>query len=198
MKINKKIQAGILVLIIGVPAFVFLFLEFFGSNRFELLYFYPYQTKEKGINLNEPLLNLSKELKTYGFHPFEANNSKVGDSLYLNLHAPSLRDVFSTNGEYLLILDEIGKEEGKIPWSRVEQRMLSRFPGEYSLIMIPAHKIPLRISQVLTKNIRNDLKPVNALLVDSMGFVRGCYNLKDVVGQDLLITEYEVLNESKR
>lgn len=44
---NKTIKAGILIAILVVPASIFLFLKFFGSNRFDLPYFMP-QINEHG------------------------------------------------------------------------------------------------------------------------------------------------------
>jgi protein SCO1/2 len=40
-------KAGILLALLGVPAFIFLFLKFFGNNKFDLPYFFP-QIGENG------------------------------------------------------------------------------------------------------------------------------------------------------
>jgi len=39
--LKKYIKTGILLIVLGVPVFVFLFLKFFGENKFDLPYFFP-------------------------------------------------------------------------------------------------------------------------------------------------------------
>jgi protein SCO1 len=38
---NKYLKTGILLIVLGVPVFVFLFLKFFGENKFDLPYYFP-------------------------------------------------------------------------------------------------------------------------------------------------------------
>lgn len=43
---NKTLKAGILIAILVVPASIFLFLKFFGANRFDLPYYMPQLTEQ--------------------------------------------------------------------------------------------------------------------------------------------------------
>jgi protein SCO1/2 len=191
MKIDWR--AGLLIILLAVPAFLFLFLFFFGENQFDLPYKFPVAVDKSG----EQQVLIEDDAKYSDFIKSCKKPPIGGDSLYLKFpvserqsQKPHIIMVYynENNSEpgynqyaELIRLEDKVKNQKRVRllkmyenrqltayWKSLFQFIKTQYPGEYSDEGI-------------------------MLLIDEKGYFRGVYKPYIKAEIDRLITEYQII-----
>lgn len=177
---NKNLRAGLLIILLAVPAFLFLFLKFFGENQFDL----PYLFSPGTGNIEE-----------YSQHDaYEFLSKPEGqDSIYIRLLDPN----FSPTNHSILFLYEAEEdrnnheEELKRISSKIENR------PEISLFTIQNGGLRPEVSKLINNAYelrREKSMPKTMLfLIDDEKHFRGAYDPSFKSEIDRLVIEYQIL-----
>ncbi len=192
-----KSKAGLLVVLLIVPALFFLFLVFFGQNKFELPFFLAYSVEsDSGILILKK--NLHKD-KSLFLDQFSSKNSVSEDTLYLKLpsnylNLPANRIVILFNSESFANPSENQKAELLRINEKIENRedivLFERYQGDSENEFWTNF-----ISFVKTGESRNYNSEGMIFLFDKDGFCRGLYDPSVKAEVDRLITEYQILQK---
>ncbi len=192
MKINLK--AGLLVILLAVPAFLFLFLFFFGENRFDLPYLLNLGTAENGeIELNEKCRSFSNQ----DFLIEHSGKMEIkSDSVYLQFdglnenHSKSIKIIYDCSSE-------AGPSENHMAeLKRINDKIQNKRNIEL-LFLYGADK-----NEKYFNNLFKFLESVYTayyfpdgiiLLIDENNYFRGLYNPSVKAEVDRLVTEYQIL-----
>jgi protein SCO1 len=200
---HKTIKAGILIILIVIPAFIFLFLEFFGSNVFALPYLFPVAIsspdKDKPIALDRPY----PDRESLNFLEYMGNPDPEGsDTLYLKL--PLLSNNFKKNESSLNTMIFFVPEPFRAEVNLIIKRMNSRLEkGKINnFVLYPDMQTqfdPGSDEGIILELVKNrkasgeEIPAYLAMLVDERGFIRGLYSPHNPEDADRMIVETEVL-----
>ena len=169
---------------IAIPAFVFLFLEFFGENVFSLRYLFPVKVSSSQQTFWDPSEVFS------GYNEERFLGSPGGDTLYLRM--PS--DLLPLNGKPQVITLLSGPPDERL--SVLIHRLMGRI-GKTELEIYNFSSKEKEISWltgILESNrISYSLDKGIILLKDEEGYFRGIYDHSNPEEHERVIIETEVL-----
>lgn len=224
---NKSLKAGILITILGVPALAFVFLKIFGSNSFELPYFFP-ETNEHGeVKVIEgdtvfnqvlafTLVNQNSDSVTYTPGKITVVNfffSRCGTICpIMNVNLVKTADLFKDkpNIEFLGITvdpkfdtPEILKTYGRgIGTDKKNYQLLTGDKKYIYDLCIKGFKLPVADASEYDKNITNIdemfIHSDKVMLIDTKGYFRGIYSGTSKEDIDRLRVEIKVLLSQER
>lgn len=177
---SKSLKAGILAILVVIPAFVFVFLEIFGENVFALPYKYPI-----GRYGDEKVDSIFSEVFP-GMDIQICSGAPNNDTLYLKWTGALYSSFYAPT--FIIPQNESLKKET----SMFKQRLISRV-GEGS-IKVQDYK-PGAGGEINYKGLpdNQDGNADKAFLIDPSGFFRGSYDLQDIDEQERAIVETEIL-----
>jgi protein SCO1 len=225
MKFNK-VKAGILLATLGVPALVFLFLKFFGENKFDLPYYFPQVTGQDEIVIKNgdtlftqiPSFTLQNEkaeevnvsngsIKVVSFFfsrcgticpTTNKNLVRVAEQMQANTDLGIFSISIDPKNDTPAVLKAY-KDREKINFNN--WNFLTGDKKYIYDLAIKNFKIPVADASEYDKNISNIdetfIHSDKLLLVDKLGFVRGIYTGTDKFEIDRLIVEIKVLLSQK-
>ncbi len=179
-------RAGILVVLIVIPAFLFVFLEFFGENVFSLPYKFPVGIKSENgtIEFFEDLgidPNNSELFLSYGKPEKQGN-----DSIYFLMNPKQYFARVSSNRiAFVLFLSQ--EADGNI--DQLTSRVNSRI-GKQKVSFLKSSTMDRSVSILM--ELSKPKVPI-AILVDINGFIRSVYRDLETETTDRLLNELEVL-----
>ncbi|MEQ8358661.1 MAG: hypothetical protein RH860_04180 [Cytophagales bacterium] len=187
-------KAGLLVILLAVPAFLFLFLFFFGENRFDLPYLLNLGIVKNGdIELNENCRSFSKP----DFLIDNSGKTEIqSDSIYLIFDGLTKDDSKSIRIIYDCINEKGPSENHIAELKRLKDKIQNKRNIEL-LILYGADK-----NEKYFNNLFEFLKSVYTayyfpdgmlLLIDENNYFRGIYNPTVKAEVDRLVTEYQIL-----
>lgn len=192
MKIN--IRAGLLVILLAVPAFLFLFLFFFGENRFDLPYLLNLGIAKNGeIELNE-------NCRSFSNPDFLIDNSGKteiqSDSVYLLFDGITKDDSKSIKIIYDCIIENGPSENHIAELNRLKDKIQNKRNIEL-LFLYGADKNEKyfnNLFELLESVYTTYYFPDGILfLIDENNYFRGIYNPSVKAEVDRLVTEYQIL-----
>jgi len=220
---QRSFKAGILLLVLVVPAFVFLFLKLFGQNHFQLTTFYPLRDPATGaVRFEERPSKWWGTVKDTAFYQLPVivgtdpagkpvTSESLAGSLYVASFAPTecdsncrqvaaqlnrIQDIFEQQDQ-LKLLTLAADTASLRPWLDVaEQR-----PEKWQTLLVGAGRLDTlaartyRFVQEPTVGKKKETLRYNdgLVLVDKEGHIRGYYKGSDKTEVDRLNLEVRVL-----
>lgn len=186
---KKHLKTGLLIIMLAVPVFLFLFLKFFGENKFDLPYLVALGVEKTSFselyndydqNLDENYLKSIPGDSIYLVFP-EIDSNLDGSKAVLILYSPL--QSFNENQQL-----EIDRFKSKI-----------KNPTDLNIIEIKNAETDKFWSLFFKVNKQKGRTFVNNVgmiaLLDQKGFFRGIYNPSIKSEIDRLITEYQILED---
>lgn len=219
---NKSLKAGILIIILGVPALSFVFLKIFGNNNFDLPYFFPVlDDKDEVVIVNgdtsfvrlEAFTLEDQNSETYSFDNgkirvvsfFFSRCGSICPILNANLFevADSFKDQDKVEFVGLTVdpkhdTPAVLKEYGKVfNIEKLNYKLLTGDKAKIYDICLGTFKLPVADASEYDKTIKDVdemfIHSDRVILVDTEGFVRGIYTGTDKEEVDRLRLEIKVL-----
>ncbi|AYQ34106.1 hypothetical protein [Runella sp. SP2] len=162
---QKYIKAGMLTLVLALPAFIVLFLHSFGENHFELPYFVPAVDAA-----GKPILN-GKDTVFYQVPSAVQGSIKVAG--FFNPDSDAVVRQHFDRAKKLFDKEASFSVEKGTPEKLIDTYKLGNLKNEKSKQTIPYNE--------------------QLVLVDKQGYIRGFYNGKDEKDVERLVTEISVL-----
>lgn len=224
---NKYLKTGILLIVLGVPVFVFLFLKFFGENKFDLPYYLPELDTSGEVKVvngdttfitvpNFSLLNedsVQVDFKKGEIAVVSFFFSRCGTVCPItNKNLLRVAETFKKDSEVKLysltvdpvydkpsVLKKYAKELGS------DYENWSFLTGEKKYIYdlaIRGFKLPVSDASEYDKNIvdidQTFIHSDKLLLVDESGYIRGIYEGTNKSDIERLVVEIKVLLKDKK
>lgn len=196
MKFNLK--AGLLVMLLAVPAFLFLFLLFFGENQFDLPYLFAVGSNKDGeIVLSERCENLPNS----DFLIENANQANfLSDSVFLIYGGPGAEDSNSVKIVYDC-LNDTGPSENQISELKRIENKIENKPRVKLLFLygsVSQNEYFRNFYNLLETCYKNYYYQNGIiLLIDNKNYFRGVYDPSVKSEVDRLVTEYQILLDIK-
>jgi protein SCO1 len=225
MKFNKT-KAGILIATLGVPALVFLFMKFFGSNNFDLPKYFPVigDNGEVKISKGDTVFNQIPSFKLLNEDGIETQIAQ-GDIKVVSFFFSRCGTICPTTNAnikraaglisntqdlkfYSISIDPKYDTPGVLKSYRASQNFTasnwSFLTGDKKYIYdlaIKNFKLPVADASEYDKGISNIdetfIHSDKLLLIDKFGYCRGIYGGTDKFEIDRLILEIKVLLSQK-
>lgn len=225
---NKLIKTGILIFLLVIPVFVFLFLNIFGDNKYDLPYYFP-EVSESG----HPVVESNGDtvfLRRPDFQLVDQEDEKLtakeldGKPFVINfffsrcgLICPTMNDNLarvldnSVPGTLKLVSVSIDPEYDSVA---VLKKYASQFVDDNSTwhfltgdkqyiydLAIKGFKLPVSDASDYVKNLSVDETFIHSeklLLIDSRGYFRGIYEGTNVKDVERLMIELDILMLDKK
>jgi protein SCO1 len=225
---NKKIvQAGILIVLLVVPVFVFVFLNVFGDNKFDLPYYFPELDERGNAKVSasgDTVFQKSPEFILTDQDNKEFNSSDLkGKPYVVNFFFSRCGTICPTMNKNLArVYDNVDVNDVNFvsitvdpayDSSSVLKKYASQFvssakswkflSGDKSYIYdlaINGFKLPVSDASVYDANLSIDETFIHSdkfLLIDSKGYIRGIYEGTNVPDVERLMVEIDILNTKK-
>ncbi|MBK6976342.1 MAG: SCO family protein [Cytophagaceae bacterium] len=220
---NKNIKAGILIITLGIPAFVFLFLKFFGKNKFDLPYYFP-KINEMGeviivkgdtvFNQVPKFILKNQDGQKYVFDK-DSSQVKVVNFFFsrcgticpvTNKNINRLSEKFKDKSVKFVSISvdpkydqaEILKAyKNKFLYKNKNWDLLTGDKKYIYELAIGGFKLPVSDASEYDKNIENIdetfIHSEKFLLIDDQGYIRGIYDGTSTSDIDRLVVETKVL-----
>ncbi|SOE22084.1 protein SCO1/2 [Spirosomataceae bacterium TFI 002] len=225
---NKIVKTGILIVLLVIPVFVFIFLNTFGSNKFDLPYYFPElnekgnaQVSEKGdtlfqkvpafelIDQNGELFNSSDLVgKTFVVNFFFSRCGAICPTMNSNLaRAYDNVDINKTRFVSISIDPEYDTDSVLNVYSKeysansVYWKFLTGDKAYIYNLAINGFKLPVADASSYDSNLSIDETFIHSekfLLVDSHGYFRGIYDGTSIPEVERLMVEIDILNLEKK
>lgn len=223
---SKIWKTGILLVLLGVPVFILIFLNVFGKNNFDLPRYYPLVNSRDEIQLNEKGDTLYHKIPSFSLLDQDSvvfeSPSLVGKSyvvsffftrcgticpimnenlyrVYDRLDPEFLRMVsISVDPEYDTPEKLLNYSESK----EINTELWYFLTGEKAKvyeIILNAYKLPVSDASEYNETISLDetfIHSEKALLIDAEGVVRGIYDATNVADIERLMMEIDVLKSN--
>ena len=186
---KKHFKTGLLIVMLAVPVFLFLFLKFFGENKFDLPYL---------ISLGVENSEIKDINQSFNFELAESYFKSIpDDSIYLVF--PEIDSNLDGSKAVLILYSP------KQSFTKNQQLEIDRFkskiknPDKLNIIEIKNAESDDYWSIFFEINKQKGRSFVNNIgmlaLIDQGGFFRGIYNPGIKSEIDRLITEYQILED---
>lgn len=190
MKIDWK--AGLLIILLAVPAFLFLFLFFFGENQFDLQYKFPVAIENEG----EVEYFLEDSDYTHIAESYQKPPTG-GDTLYLKIplserqsgkphiiivyyNEQNVEPDYNQYAELIRLEDKV-KNQNRVQLLKMyDEGQMSAYWNELFRLIKKAYPEAYSADGLM-------------LLIDEKGFFRGVYKPSIKAEIDRLITEYQII-----
>lgn len=225
---NKIIKTGILIVLLVIPVFVFLFLNIFGDNKYDLPYYFP-KMQESGhpvIEANgDTVFAQSPEFQLIDQEgeafvsndlngkPFVINFFFTRCGLICPTMSENLARVLDNQvpGSMTLVSVTIDPEHDSV---LVLKNYADQFVGDNSDwhfltgdkqyiydLAIKGFKLPVSDASEYDKNLSIDETFIHSeklLLIDSKGYFRGIYDGTNVPDVERLMVELDILRQQDK
>lgn len=205
MKLNRR--TGILLLLLALPVFIWLFLKFFGQNRYDVPVFY-----EKGVPLDDNCPGGSQQphaipafsLKKVGGQQTATEdifNNHISAVYFFSYPCDSIcfqvmeelarvQDVFERQHDVQVI--SINENNADLQHLKALSEKFNRLPGQWSFLAGTSEEVGnlMQCGFVLKGHPEKD-HPV--VLIDGKRRIRGYYSGTDPADIDRLILEVRIL-----
>ncbi|HLO46770.1 MAG TPA: SCO family protein [Leadbetterella sp.] len=223
---NKFLKTGILLIVLGVPVFVFLFLKFFGENKFDLPHYFPELNSSGEVKVSNgdtifikaPEFSLTSQdslevrYKSGGISVISFFFSRCGTVCPItNKNLLRVAETFKTNDLvrlYSLTVDPVYDKPNIL--KKYAQELGSTYSNWNFLtgdkryiydLAINGFKLPVSDASDYDKNIvdidQTFIHSDKLLLIDREGHIRGIYEGTNKSDIERLVVEIKVLLKDK-
>jgi protein SCO1/2 len=207
-------KAGLLIVTLVIPALVFVFLKYFGTNHYDLPHFFPVKDNTGKIVVKQgdtlfykvPVIRLNNtDGKSIALTPGRGKITVVG---YLPEHCLNtcqvvlgqMQRVFDmkehiANLQLLTLADKWNGVEDIYPESLNTKgwEVLTGSEGQVKRVWNDALKLLTEVPESKTNALETKL-----VLIDEDGHIRGYYNASDVEETNRLMAEIKILDYEKK
>lgn len=225
---NKKfIKTGILIVMLVVPVFIFLFLNIFGNNRFDLPYYFPELDASGKVVINAESDTVFMTAPDFNLVDQNGNsfNSEVlqGMPYVVNFFFTRCGAICPTmNKNIARVYDNVDVSKVKFISISIDpdydsvqvlKEYAEQFDGTSASwsfltgskdyiydLAIKGFKLPVSDASNYDENLSIDETFIHSekfLLIDSEGYFRGIYDGTDDFEVERLMVEIDILNSSK-
>jgi protein SCO1 len=206
--LKKYIKAGILLIVLGIPAFVFIFLKVFGENKFDLPHYFPELDESGEVRVVNSLIQYqNSDISVVSFF-----FSRCGTVCPItNKNLLRVAENFKTNDAvkiYSLTVDPVfdrpnvlKKYASELGANYKNWRFLTGDKKYIYDLAIKGFKLPVSDASEYDKNIvdidQTFIHSDKLLLVDTKGHIRGIYEGTNKSDIERLVVEIKVLLKEK-
>lgn len=224
--LKKYIKAGILLIVLGIPAFVFIFLKVFGENKFDLPHYFPELTESGDVKVVDgdtvfvtvPRFTLTDQDSSL----IQYQNSDISVVSFFfsrcgtvcpitNKNLLRVAENFKTNDAvkiYSLTVDPVfdrpnilKKYASELGANYKNWKFLTGDKKYIYDLAIKGFKLPVSDASEYDKNIvdidQTFIHSDKLLLVDTKGHIRGIYEGTNKSDIERLVVEIKVLLKDK-
>ena len=224
--LKKYIKTGILLIVLGVPVFVFLFLKFFGENKFDLPHYFPEldASGEVKVVKGDTVFIMAPDFQLKA-QDGEVYSYKKGGIAVVSFFFSRCGTICPITNKNLLRVAETFKSESSVSilsltvdpvydTPQVLKKYARELGAEYKSWMfltgdkkyiydlaITGFKLPVSDASEYDKNIvdidQTFIHSDKLLLVDKYGHIRGIYEGTNKSEIERLVVEIKVLLKDK-